>query len=169
MIGEPDGILEMHDLWEDEQYQPAREMSILRTWNVREGVDETPIPVATPPVLVVSQPVVRSVPDEPTVLPTKGVSEPAIVSNVGDIESTICGYSWDCGTALRIARCESGLRPDAISWDGTSFGIMQLYAPIWAGVFPEFWDMWMDAEWNIARAWEIYVRAGYSFRPWACW
>src|SRR3972149_4721193 len=107
MIGEPDGILEMHDLWEDEQYQPAREMSILRTWNVREGVDETPIPVATPPVLVVSQPGVRSVPDEPTVLPTKGVSEPAIVSNVGDIESTICGYSWDCGTALRTARCES--------------------------------------------------------------
>ena len=160
MIGEPDGILEMFDLREDEQHQQAREMSILRTWNVREGIDETPIPVATPPVSVVSQPVVRSVSDEPAA---------AIQSNQGSLEALIRSYDWDNETALRIARCESGYRPDAISWDGTSFGIMQLYAPIWAGVFPDFWDMWMDAEWNIARAWEIYVRAGYSFRPWACW
>ena len=155
MIGEPDGILEMHDLWEDEQYQPAREMSILRTWNVREGIDETPTPLATPtPVPDMSglgnTPVPELRPERP-------------------VEALIRSYDWDDETALRIAGCESGYRPDAISWDGTSFGIMQLYAPIWAGVFPEFWDMWMDAEWNIARAWEIYVRAGYSFRPWACW
>ena len=165
MIGEPDGILEMHDLWEDEQYQPAREMSILRTWNVRGGVDETPIPVATPPVLVVSQPVVRSVPDEPTVLPTKGVSEPAIVSNVGDIESTICGYSWDCGTALRIARCESGLRPDAVSYDGSSFGLFQ----IWQGHayrWPDFWQAWADPARNTAWAHELWSEQGWW--PWAC-
>ena len=90
-------------------------------------------------------------------------------ASVTSVETLIRSYDWDDETALRIFTCESGLRAEAVSWDGTSFGIAQLYAPIWAGVFPDFWERWMDAAWNIARAWEIYVRAGYSWSPWACW
>ena len=151
-VGERDDVLEVPRLQGADHEQQAREMSILRTWNVREGVDATPTPLA-PPAPLPDVPAKWVVPD----------TEPRTV------EALICSYSWDCDTALRIARCESGYRPDAVSWDGTSFGVMQLYAPVWAGVFPDFWSQWMDAEWNIARGWEIYVRAGYSFRPWACW
>ena len=150
--GGNDGILEVPKLQEATAGQPAHEVSRLRAWNVREGVlDATPPPLVTP----------TEVPDVPDtwVVPD---TEPRTVGVL------ICSYSWDCDTALWIAGCESGLRPDAVSYDGTSYGIMQLYAPIWAEVFPDFWDMWMDAEWNIARAWDIYVRAGYSWHPWAC-
>jgi len=143
-----DDILEMPELRETEQYQPAHEMSILRTWNVREAVDETPTPLVAP----------ESLPDMP---------EPRMEQLVP--EALIRSYDWDDETALRIARCESGYRPDAVSWDGTSFGVMQLYAPIWAGVFPEFWSKWDSAEWNVATAYQIYLRAGRSFSPWSCW
>jgi len=145
-----DDTLEVPLVREAEQREPAHEVSRLRTWNVREDrLDAAPL---------VAPPSVPDVPDTWVVPDT----EPRTVGVL------ICSYSWDCDTALWIAGCESGLRPDAVSYDGTSYGIMQLYAPIWAEVFPDFWDMWMDAEWNIARAWDIYVRAGYSWHPWAC-
>ena len=156
-VGERDDVLEVPRLQGADHEQQAREMSILRTWNVREGVDATPTPLA-PPAPLPDVPAKWVVPD----------TEPRTGGGDG-VEALIRSYDWDADTALRIAGCESGYRSDAVSWDGTSFGVMQLYAPIWASVFPDFWDMWMDAAWNIARGWDIYVRAGYSFRPWACW
>ena len=70
--------------------------------------------------------------------------------------------------ALRIAECESGLRPDAVSYDGSSFGLFQLHAGTWAPVFPGFWEWWSDPQWNIEHAKIIYERAG-GFWPWSCW
>ena len=90
------------------------------------------------------------------------------VPEEGSIEALICSYDWDCGTALRIAECESGMDPSAVGWTGESFGLFQLYAPVWAHVFPGFWELWAHAEWNTASAWTIYVRAGYSWAPWDC-
>ena len=113
------------------------------------------------------QPVLWSdVPEHPEALPEEGA-----------ISELIRSYDWDDETALRIVYgptsiCptgESGGRADAVSYDGTSYGLFQLHAPTWANVFPDFWTRWMDAAWNIARACDIYVRAGYSFWPWACW
>ena len=147
-----DDTLEVPLVREAEQREPAHEVSRLRTWNVREGVlDATPPPLATPTPM-------PDVPDTWVVPDT----EPRTV------EALIRSYDWDDDIALRIAGCESGVKPEAISYDGTSYGVMQLYAPIWAGVFPDFWSRWDSAEWNIARAWDIYVRAGYSWHPWAC-
>ncbi len=91
------------------------------------------------------------------------------------LRTIICARSWPCSEALAIvygptATCptgESNGDPSAISWDGSSFGLMQLHAETWAPVFPEFWERWMDAEWNVAAGWEIYKRAG-SFSPWSC-
>jgi len=104
-----------------------------------------------------------------------GASQPDVARNAdtavpeeGSIEALICSYDWDCGTALRIAECESGMDPSAVGWTGESFGLFQLYAPVWAHVFPGFWELWAHAEWNTASAWTIYVRAGYSWAPWDC-
>ena len=150
-----DDTLEVPLVREAEQREPAHEVSRLRTWNVREGrLDATHTPLATPTPVAVD-----------TSISVSAVQTPASST----VEALIRSYDWEDDTALRIAGCESGVKPEAISYDGTSYGVMQLYAPIWAGVFPDFWSRWDSAEWNIARAWDIYVRAGYSWHPWACW
>jgi len=93
------------------------------------------------------------------------------------IQAIICAYDWDCDSALRIVygptvTCptgESGGRVNAVNPDGTSFGLFQLFALVWARVFPDFWENWMKPEWNTAKAYIIYERAGHSFSPWSCY
>lgn len=93
----------------------------------------------------------------------------------GGIQTLICSLSWDCDTALRIvygptAKCpygESTGNPAANN--GISYGLFAIHAGTWAGYFPNFWRDWMIAEVNTSWAWEIYVRAGYSWGPWSCW
>lgn len=79
----------------------------------------------------------------------------------------VCSYPWPCETALRIIECESRFDPNAISYDGEDFGLMQLNAETWAPIFPEFWTRWMEPEWNVKTGYEIYKRAGFA--PWECW
>ena len=103
--------------------------------------------------------------------PVSALPEPSLVPepvqpSQGSVEDLICSYSWDCGAALRIFTCESGLRPDAISYNGTSFGITQL----WSGHayrWPTFWSEWSDPVINIAWAFELYQEQGFT--PWECW
>jgi hypothetical protein len=81
---------------------------------------------------------------------------------VGDI---ICAYSWDCDTALRIAYCESRYDPAAVSWNGSSFGLWQ----IWSGHaarWPTFWEEWMIPEVNTAWAYELWQEQGWAI--WDC-
>ena len=107
----------------------------------------TPAPVATPTPL----------PDVPPARVLSSAETPT--------EALICSRPWSCETALSIAYCESRYRADAVG-DG-SYGIFQLQASVWAPVFVDFWQSWMDPEWNVAHAWIIYERAG-GFWPWSC-
>jgi len=133
----------------------------------------TAAPTATPVSVAAPSPVF-SVPDSAGDSDSgHGGAQPlaeseSLIYEESTIASVVCSYSWDCETALAVFTCESGLRADAVSYDGTSYGVTQLHAPTWATVFAEFWSRWMDTAWNIARAWDIYVRAGYSFWPWSC-
>lgn len=112
---------------------------------------------ALPIVRSVSIPVVR-----PDISTLSVVEEPPY-------RDLICSYGWHCPTAERIIQCESRFDPEAISWDGQDFGLMQINAETWAPVFSEFWTRWMEPEWNVKTGYEIYKRAGYSFSDWECW
>ena len=75
---------------------------------------------------------------------------------------------WDWAT--RIAWCESTMNPAAVSWDGSSYGLMQLHAPTWAAFMADygfdFWSEWMIAERNVQMALIVYERSGPG--AWSC-
>jgi hypothetical protein len=81
----------------------------------------------------------------------------------GGVEGVICSYSWPCGEALAVARCESGLDPDAVN--GQHAGLFQIaldwHAAKFAGRDP------FDAQANTDVAFAIWSDQGWS--PWACW
>lgn len=118
----------------------------------------TPTPTSTPRPTDAPEP---NLPEpEPTDAPTP---ERAII----DI---ICSYPWGCETAIRVFSCESELQPDAISYNGSSYGVAQ----IWKGHawrFPGFWERWMIPEVNIGWAYELWGEQGWE--PWeesrSCW
>lgn len=80
-----------------------------------------------------------------------------------DIVGLIAGFGWDTRTAIRVFECESGLLPGAISWNGTSYGVAQIWqghAWRWANYEAE----WMVAAVNLGWAWELYSESGWA--PW---
>ena len=90
---------------------------------------------------------------------------PEVVPAAGTVTDAICALPWPCAEALSVAQCESTLRPDAVSWTGESFGLMQINS-IHAYRFAGFWERWMEPEVNTAWAFEIWLEQGWA--PWAC-
>lgn len=92
-----------------------------------------------------------------------------------DIEQMICKlWGEDCKTALAVARCESGLRPDAIGDHaiayvdngieyGKSYGIFQIRH---LQGRPEPTKL-LDPVFNIEYAYNLYKRSG--FQPWSAY
>lgn len=102
----------------------------------------------------------------PTVAPLSVEPEPVLT----DIEAAICAYGWDCWTALRIARCESG--PDYIAgYNGHgaagTFQLMPVHAWRFEARGWSFYDDALIPERNIAVAFDLWSEQGW--RPWACW
>lgn len=63
--------------------------------------------------------------------------------------------------AVRVARCESGLNPNAKNRTSSASGTFQLIAAHWRGRFDPF-----DARANIAYAYRLWQSSGWS--PWVC-
>jgi hypothetical protein len=63
--------------------------------------------------------------------------------------------------AVRVARCESGLNPNAKNRTSSASGVMQLLAIHWRGRFDPF-----NARANIAYAYRLWQASGWS--PWVC-
>jgi hypothetical protein len=84
---------------------------------------------------------------------------------VNEIESLVCAYFQDhCIAALTVMWCESGGKPASIG-RGDNYGLFQINI-IHARKWPEFWASWMIPEWNVAKAYSIWLRQGW--KPWGC-
>lgn len=91
----------------------------------------------------------------------------------GSVESMIYqvfgSYGW---SAVRVARCESGLNPYAYNpysiYGSHAMGVFQiLYPSTWSGTSEAYsspYNTWA----NIVAAHNIFVRDGYSWREWSC-
>lgn len=103
---------------------------------------------------------VKPTPSPVVATPTPVVVAPPAYAS-GSIENMICSFDWDCGTAVAVARCESGLNPAAAN--GRFFGIFQLgdteRATYGAGSS-------LDPAIQIAAAYRLYQAR--SWEPWAC-
>ncbi|HEX4206683.1 MAG TPA: LysM peptidoglycan-binding domain-containing protein [Ktedonobacteraceae bacterium] len=118
-------------------------------------------PVQQPPV---QQPPVQQPPVQqyhqsaPTAAPTTSGSIPGMISQV---------FGANAGSALNVARCESGFNPQATNSASGAAGVFQFLPSTWsttsqAGQSP------YNAYANIAAAHEVFVRDGYSWREWSC-
>lgn len=93
-------------------------------------------------------------------------SEPTVAS--GDVEAAICtAWGDECGPAVAVARCESGLRPEARN--GNHAGLFQVNVRIHAGRIARMGyttAQMFEAEPNIAVAHALWAEQGW--RPWTC-
>lgn len=84
------------------------------------------------------------------------------------IIALIASYSWPTDWALAVAQCESGLRPEAISPDGSNRGLMQVnivHIPR-IEAMGYTWDQMLEARPNLDVANAIWLEQGA--KPWTC-
>ncbi|MGK2928628.1 MAG: transglycosylase SLT domain-containing protein, partial [Acidimicrobiales bacterium] len=91
----------------------------------------------------------------------------AASGSVGDVIARHFGAA--AGTATRIARCESGLNPGAVSAGGGNHGLFQInnvHRGTFESVTGASWSAVYDAEANTVFAKWLYDQEGWG--PWAC-
>jgi hypothetical protein len=92
------------------------------------------------------------------------------INSAQTIEEQLCSMDWNCEESLSVAWCESRMNPQAISpinRNGSQdFGLMQINNGAWQEYFGERWAQVLNAEQNIAMAYEIYSQ--YGWQPWTC-
>jgi LysM repeat protein len=79
------------------------------------------------------------------------------------IDQTFGPYA---SAAINVATCESGLNPGAYNPSGAA-GLFQIMPGTWAGT-SEAGQSPYNASANIAAAYQIFARDGYSWREWTC-
>lgn len=106
-------------------------------------IPNTPTPTETPTAVPTAAP-------EPTAVP---------VLSIADL---ICSYSWPCSEALTVARCESGLNPNAYNSSSGASGLFQLLIPLhswrFAGASP------FDPVANVRAAYGLWLERWWQ--PW---
>ncbi len=99
----------------------------------------------------------------PTAVPP--LPSPAALPVVEAPPFSICDYGWHCAVAERVVSCESKWDADAVSWDGSSYGLFQINAiHFWR--WPNAWNEWDNPEVNTRWAWELYQESGWGI--WSC-
>ena len=90
------------------------------------------------------------------------------VSPPNEIAPTVCEYFHEnCVRALSISWCESFHNPYAYNPEG-SYGIFQIYKPVWGRVFADHWHDRYDVEQNTRFARFIYDNTAHKFDLWTC-
>lgn len=118
-------------------------------------------PTATPAPAAAPEPAPAAEPEaaQPAPAATGGGSvEDAIAASFGDVYAK----------AVRVARCESSLNPDAVSRNGANWGLFQINVVHRARVeaMGYSWDQILDPYVNAAVARSIYDESGWG--PWGC-
>jgi Lysozyme like domain len=78
-------------------------------------------------------------------------------------------FGPDAEAATRVATCESGLDPGAVSAGGGNHGLFQInniHQPSFEAVTGRPWSEVYSAEWNTRFAKYLFDDQGW--RPWAC-
>ncbi len=128
-------------------------------------VADAPAPPTPEEIAIVAQlvaaanpaPEVAEEPEAPA--PSGGSVEDAIAASFGD--------RYD--KAIRVARCESSLNPDAVSRGGGNYGLFQINR-VHQGMVESMgysWDQILDPYVNAAVARNIFDSAG-GWGPWGC-
>lgn len=76
-------------------------------------------------------------------------------------------FGKDAPTALRVFKCESGLRPDAVG-STDDYGVAQIHLPAHSKKIPADDKIaWLfNPENNIKLAYQLFLSSG--FNPWVC-
>lgn len=116
----------------------------------------TPKPTPTP------EPTPAPTP-EPTPEPTPTPEPPPPLT---DVEAVVCSAGWpDCNKALRVARCESGLRVQPFNgWHVGPFQLSQDHVAKFAAHGWDYYSDGVDLYKNSVIALEIYSQQGWE--PW---
>jgi Lysozyme like domain len=104
-----------------------------------------------------------------------GVSVPTYMQNIS--AQSIAAYASNAGftgddlvTAVAIAFAESSGNPDAhgdLSLPGSgSYGLWQIYSQAHPEYGPDFTQLF-DPQTNASAAFQVYLDAGNSFKPWS--
>lgn len=85
------------------------------------------------------------------------------------IQEIVETFPEDPQTALAIAKCESGLNPNAVG-PTNDFGLMQIHSPSWnnAAISLGLDEYKTDPIQNLQMARYIYDNAGKQFTDWVC-
>jgi hypothetical protein len=78
-------------------------------------------------------------------------------------------FGPDAGAAARVAACESGMNPTAVSSGGGNHGLFQInstHRGAFETVTGQSWAAVYDAGWNTKFAKHLYNQSGW--RPWGC-
>ena len=98
--------------------------------------------------------------------PGDGDADLAPVVSYTALGEIVAAYPWPINEAFAVVDCESSWNPGAVSWNGTSYGLWQ----IWQGHawrWPDFWSEWDNPEVNTQWAFELYLEQGWGI--WDCW
>ncbi|KKL04839.1 hypothetical protein LCGC14_2612080, partial [marine sediment metagenome] len=96
-----------------------------------------------------------------------GVFVPAPIVELGCTTEIVCAHPWDCDTAMRVVKCETGgtFDPTVVGNDRER-GCLQIHPVHWdkPQCDPEFL---FDPAYNAACAYSIWEDSGWG--PWSCY
>jgi hypothetical protein len=95
------------------------------------------------------------------------IEAPRRAETRAEIEQLICQYDWPCSQAIRVANCESTMRPTVVNASG-HMGLYQMNPRYHAWRVGGDASRLLIAEENVRAAHGLWADSGNSWRAWSC-